>query len=268
MPRVVPSDVVRLIDSMFSWAADAPKSGQSPPQLGVHSLASVAAIVELVDRVPENLLILPSDEYAALVAGHAALRSAVHAWQSGDHQHYLAGIAGYGNRHPVNLLRNSLALCQDEWPSPETAELAFIPDVKLRDSVRLDISAANRDLANAEWKGSTVLAGSALEALLLWTLQQRPATDITQARGRVAQDKRLSKDPGADLERWHLSDYVEVAGELGIIKPGTVQQTRLAKDFRNLIHPGRATRLGQKCDRGTALSALAVVELVVRDLTP
>jgi hypothetical protein len=48
----------------------------------------------------------------------------------------------------------------------------------------------------------------------------------------------------------------------------TAQQARLGKDFRNLIHPGRASRLGKICDRGTALSALAAVEHVVRDLTP
>ena len=138
----------------------------------------------------------------------------------------------------------------------------------MRESIRLDISAANRDLANGEWKGATVLAGSAVEALLLWALQQRPAADITRAREAVTRDERLSRNPGDDLERWVLLDYVEVAGELSILKPESVQQARLAKNFRNLIHPGRVIRLGQKCDRGTALSALAAVELVVRDLTP
>jgi hypothetical protein len=112
------------------------------------------------------------------------------------------------------------------------------------------------------------LAGAAVEALLLWALLQRPAVDITRGRAAVTGDGRLTRDPGADLERWLLPDYVEVAGELGIIKQGTVQQTRLAQGFRNLIHPGRVIRLGVKCDRGTALSALAAVELVVRDLTP
>lgn len=43
---------------------------------------------------------------------------------------------------------------------------------------------------------------------------------------------------------------------------------RLAKDFRNLIHPGAAQRLAQNCDRATALSAVAAVEHVVRDITP
>jgi hypothetical protein len=44
-------------------------------------------------------------------------------------------------------------------------------------------------------------------------------------------------------------------------------QADLARDFRNLIHPGRAQRTGADCDRGTALTALAAIELVVRDLS-
>jgi hypothetical protein len=52
-----------------------------------------------------------------------------------------------------------------------------------------------------------------------------------------------------------------------VIKADTRTQARLAKDYRNLIHPGRAARLTQKCDRGTALVTVAAVELVIRDLT-
>ena len=64
-----------------------------------------------------------------------------------------------------------------------------------------------------------------------------------------------------------MHHYVEVATHLAIIKPDTATEARLAKDFRNLIHPGRAQRLAQKCDRGTALSSVAALELVVRDLS-
>ncbi len=51
-----------------------------------------------------------------------------------------------------------------------------------------------------------------------------------------------------------------------MIKEDTAIQARLAKDYRNLIHSGRAQRLGQICDRGTDLSAVAALERVVRDL--
>ncbi len=78
----------------------------------------------------------------------------------------------------------------------------------------------------------------------------------------------MNVNPGSDLEGpgWHLHEYVEVAAHMGVIKPDTATLVRLAKDFRNLIHPGPAARLGQKCDRATALGALAAVEAVARDL--
>ena len=102
-------------------------------------------------------------------------------------------------------------------------------------------------------------------------LQEREKDKLGVVRAAVVAllgGRPLSRDPGADLEGpgWHLHEYVEVAAHLGIIKPDTATLVRLAKDFRNLIHPGRAARLGQKCDRATALGALAAVEAVVRDL--
>jgi hypothetical protein len=145
MPRIVPSDVVRVLDSIFSWAKVPASVGQAPPQLDYHHLAPVAAIVELLDRVPDELLVLPPDEFAALVAGHAALRAAIRAWQSSDHRFYIAGIAGYEGQSPVHLLRRTLALCPDDWPTAATTALAFVQDAELRESIRLDISAATQD---------------------------------------------------------------------------------------------------------------------------
>jgi hypothetical protein len=55
---------------------------------------------------------------------------------------------------------------------------------------------------------------------------------------------------------------------LKLITGDTAQLVRLAKDARNLVHPGRAARLDQKCNRATALTALAAVEAVADDLTP
>ena len=74
------------------------------------------------------------------------------------------------------------------------------------------------------------------------------------------------RDPDANIEKWDLHEYTEVAAQLGIIKADTAAQVRLARTVRNLIHPGRAQRLGQKADRFTALSALAAVEGIARDL--
>jgi hypothetical protein len=130
------------------------------------------------------------------------------------------------------------------------------------------MGAINRALSNGEWKAATVLAGSAIEALLLWALQQRPPADIATAIDVLIASRTLTRRPNTDLEWWDLHEYTEVAANLAIIKSDTADQTRLARKFRNFIHPGRTQRLAQKCDRATALSAVAGVEHGVRDLTP
>ena len=82
-------------------------------------------------------------------------------------------------------------------------------------------------------------------------------------------EKEVSKDnPPSDRERWSLSQFVEVASELSLIKEKTLLAARLCNDYRNLIHPGRARPLGEKCNRGTALLAVAALEHVVGDLSP
>ena len=107
----------------------------------------------------------------------------------------------------------------------------------------------------------------------MWALKECDAKRSGSVRVAVIATlgggKPLTRDPGPDLEGqgWHLHEYVEVAAHLGILRADTASQVRLAREFRNLIHPGRSARLRQKCDRGTALSALAAVDLVVRDLS-
>ena len=137
--------------------------------------------------------------------------------------------------------------------------MEFIEDTDLRHNLRNDMSAINRTLVNSEWKAATVLAGSILEALLLWKLaKDRPQAMAT----KYAAQKKLKS-----LEDWHLLDYIETAAELDLLGDRTANQARLAKDFRNLIHPGRSVRLGESCNRGTALGAVAAVELVIEDIS-
>jgi len=113
-----------------------------------------------------------------------------------------------------------------------------------------------------------VLAGSIVEALLLWALCLRPLRDVQGALATLVDKKTLPKPKSVLPEDWGLNEYIEVAAELKIIKPDTATQARLAREFRNLIHPGREVRLGARCDRATALSAVAAVEHVLRDVTP
>jgi hypothetical protein len=260
MPRIVPSRVVNLIEKLF------PQS-QAQYTLGRGNAGQLAAIVNLVDSIPDELLTMDSDSYAGLVCSTAHIRQTLESWVSDrSARSNLDPIPGFPNESPVTLIRKALLKCPDESPAPSTAELSFIPDADLRANLRDDIGAINRALSNGEWKAATVLAGSAIEALLLWDLKTRHTAAVPTSVATLVANQTLQRQPAAALELWNLHEYIAVSENIGTITARTVIQVKLAKDFRNLIHPGRAERLGQKCDRATALSAVAGVEHVVRDL--
>jgi hypothetical protein len=262
MPRIVPSQVVKFIDKLF------PQSGGAET-LGKGNAGQLRAIVNLIEGIPDELLTMDSDSFAGLVCSVAYIRQTLESWSADrDYQSKLLPIPGFPNETAVTLVRKALAKCPDEAPAPSTAELNFITDAALRANLRNDIGAVNRALSNGEWKAATVLAGSAAEAMLLWALEQRPPEEITSAIAAARASGDLATKPDPNLDRWNLHEYIEVAANLKVIKPNTAKQTRLAKDFRNFIHPGVAQRLGEKCDRATTLSAVAGMEHVVRDLTP
>jgi len=262
MPRVVPSDVVSFIDSVWpnSQNNDISKNEDTP----------IAGLLDLTDQLPDELLVLDSTAYAEFICAKAHIRQRLSAWANNpDGPGWLGQMRGMPNRWPVAVIRKALKDCPNSHPAPDTAELNFIQDTNLRAALRIDLAEANRALSNSEFKAATVLAGSAAEALLLWALRQRQTADINLAitTARASGMMNANPDPN-DLDQWNLHQCIEVSAELGIIKPNTAKQARLAKDFRNFIHPGVAQRLGEKCDRATALSAVAGMEHVIRDLTP
>ena len=263
MPRVVPSQVLRFIGSM--------QLSESSQLVLMNSVGSpyLSALLSLVDQVPDDLLTMDSDAYSSLMYAKAEIRDILSTWKANQTAgHPLQRFQAHPSLSPVMKIRDALAKCPDESLAPGTSELSFIADEKLRTNLRNDIGAVHRALANGEWKGATVLAGSAAEALLLWALKQRPQADIASAVAALKAAGSLATKPDADLDRWNLYEFIQVAENLGVIKANTAKQALLAKDFRNFIHPGVAQRLGEKCDRATAFSAVAGMEHVVRDLTP
>jgi hypothetical protein len=141
------------------------------------------------------------------------------------------------------------------------ADLRFISDPDMRESIASDVMAANTALQNAEWKAATVLGGAAIERLLYWKLSPPQALQ-TQRDTAV---KRLTKPPSTNFDRWELSDFLAVAKALGAIGENTFKQADTARDYRNLIHPGRASRKNQVCNRATALAVISGLEHVIND---
>jgi hypothetical protein len=247
MPRTVPSQVVAFIDQNI------PDPNSPVLAVGHSTVAVLTAVIRLVEEIPTELLTISGEDYNSLIFGVESIQNLVSFW----HQK-VAGQVGNGGikgKNTLLVIRDALTKCPDQIPSPATADLLFVKEADLRDSIRLDISTAISALHNGEWKAATVLAGAAAEALLLWA--------VTNAPGLAT----LTPKPKGPTEGWGLGDLITVATSLGLIKAGTSQQTQLAKNFRNLIHPGRAKRIGEVCDRATAFTALAAVEHITRDLS-
>jgi hypothetical protein len=263
MPRVVPSQVVDVIDQVFPNAKDQKDHRDARFSIDKTYQNEMAAIVVLVDQIPSELLRLDPDDYVAFVLAVSAIKQIFHEWKIRNYA--LEHIHGYGHGHlnPVTILRNALVKCPDEGIEPSTSGLDYISDPDFKKNLQIDISSSNQALRNGEWKAATVLAGSVIEALLLWALQEVQATDPDKINNaRIG----LTSNPGQNLEKWKLYQLIDVAEEIVVITKDTATQSRLAKDFRNLIHPGRSARKQQICDRGTALSAIAAIEHVDRDL--
>jgi hypothetical protein len=264
MPRVVPSQVVAFIATLRDYR-DNPTRLANMNRVGAARLSS---ILDLVAEVPTELLTMDNPTYAEFILAKARIRTVLANWIADANANAGQRQVNFGAPNdPVAAIRDALSKCPDESPTPATSELTFITHTALRTNLRNDMGAVNRALSNGEWKAATVLAGSVIEALLLWALQQRPAPDITTAITALRSKGTLGRQPNAHLERWDLHEYTETAAHLGVIEPDTATETRLAKEFRNLIHPGRVQRLAQECDRGTALSCVAALEHVVRDLS-
>jgi len=263
MPRVVPSQVVDFIDALWPTAI-------KQKELNRGQAGQLSGLVDLVDQIPGELLTMQSGVYALFICAKGHIRHRLVYWATSDPNrgHDLGVMPGQPEQIPVTVIRDALSHCPDESPAPGTSELSFLTDDELRGNLGNDIGIINRALSNGEWKAATVLAGSAIETLLLWSLQRRRPADIAAAVATLRTSGELTRQPDTNLERWDLHEFTEVAANLGIIKADTATETRLAREFRNLIHPGRAQRLGQKCDRGTALSCVAALDHVVRDLTP
>jgi hypothetical protein len=259
MARVVPSQVVSVIHVLFPFTANQ----KQEVELDQQHQGRLTAILDLVDEIPPELINLSTGKYEDFLISRSIIRSNINTWQTRGGIGTLKYIPSYPTKHlnPLTVLRKCLELCPDEFPTTSTSELSFIQDDEFEKELRLDISRVNQALSNTEWKATTVLAGSVMEALLLWALNQEPPANIRSATTSL----KLKDDP-SELDKWTLGPLIKVAEKLNVISNMTATQAKLTQLFRNLIHPGRTKRLGEKCNRGTAMAAVAGLEFVVEDL--
>jgi hypothetical protein len=189
-------------------------------------------------------------------------------WSGAPHPGLAAQLrteAVFGGDNAIVAIVKVLRRCPDDAASENTASIMFVTDPQLRDDLRLDISTAFRTLGNGEYKAATVLAGSVSESLLLDRIQSIGIDQLRIAQSTVESERARRLD-SRGAEYWGLADYIDVAKALQLIRPETHTAAHLMRDFRNMIHPGRILRTGDRCTQATALIALGAMHRIIEDL--
>jgi hypothetical protein len=110
--------------------------------------------------------------------------------------------------------------------------------------------------------GALVACGSVVEGLLTFALLQRK--DTAQNSSKAHKDKKGTVLP---LEKWNLTNLIDVAAELNLIGKTAKQASWAVKEFRNFIHPYNLVAQSARPDQNLAVSALAAVEEITRSLS-
>jgi hypothetical protein len=257
MPRLVPSEIVKYIDDSFKFATDAT---QPKVDLGIDHIGRLSAIIAMVDHLPNELFVLPPGEYAELISQVEQIRGALRATVAHGSAYKFEG------KH-VWRIRRLLAKCPDSAPSDKVAgELRFVKDKVLRNVLRTDITEAYHCLTEGRWKAATVLAGSVIEALLVWRLSRYTAAQLMSAATAVVWPPS-QKAPKGPPDGWKFFQLIKVAAKIGAISSDAEKQADLARDYRNLIHSHKGVRAKEQCGKDTALGALSGVERVIREFS-
>ena len=131
-------------------------------------------------------------------------------------------------------------------------DLSFVSDPELRALIIDDYSEAKRTFAGKNYKSTIILCGSIAEALLTDALDRHRPTGITTTQ----------------LYKSDLAPLIDLAISNGLIKDTNLKEliTPIRK-YRNLIHPGVQLRKDLTPDESKAAIALAVIEILVKELT-
>jgi hypothetical protein len=137
MPKVVPSTVVAIIDKLFPMAATQKDEVAARFSISRTSQNEVMAIVDLVEKISDDLLVLKPSDYADFSIALSAMKSVMKFWEIRDHA--IENVKRLSNMNPISIIRQLLAKCHDEPLGRSPSTLQFIDDKDYRDSILLDI---------------------------------------------------------------------------------------------------------------------------------
>ena len=128
-------------------------------------------------------------------------------------------------------------------------EPAVLPIVEER------IEEVRRTLAVRAYLSVVVLCGSILEAVLLGNAQKEPGLFNRSRASPKGLDGKVKR-----FQDWTLAQFIDVASDVGILKPDVRKFSHGLRDFRNYIHPYQQLVSGFTPDEHTATVCFQVLK--------
>jgi hypothetical protein len=142
-------------------------------------------------------------------------------------------------------------------PVTQQREFLYIADEGLLALLHRDYQEVQRAFVAKCWKATIVLAGGAMEAILLDRLT------LDKERSVLA----TSAPKTTDLTRWDLSNLIKVAVELKLVNSSVEKLSHSVREYRNLIHPGNELRNKLTVGAEEARIAIEILNLIDRELS-
>lgn len=284
MSKVVPSQIVEFISKAFRGIDDAetPPRQRKPCVHGWSDGSNITALLDLLDKLPAKFInAIPSDNQWRYYAALGDMRYAKDLWivpkvpdtLNPWKDYKINSKPEFNGRTSIEFTRDVLFELPDQVPQLETSELLFLKnDPSFQLGIRQDVSTSYKLFDSHEYKASIVMAGSVIEALLVWLLQNQEYTLVIKARDEWnaenanSDGKNRTPIKSKKIEEWNLDTLINIADYLKQVSKDTVSSLHLSREYRNLIHPGRAMRKGLHPTRGSALNTLGGMERLIEEI--
>jgi hypothetical protein len=154
------------------------------------------------------------------------------------------------NSHSLRskIARRATPNREDRRTKTSVPEVSFMQQGVLRDFAARMAEEACLCFDARAYTATAILAGSAMEAILLDALQRRP---------RAAGQNDLAERP--------LSDLIQLALRSGLIGQSTTKLTHWIRENRNLLHPGRVLRQKRTVEREESEMCLSILKLICKE---
>jgi len=165
----------------------------------------------------------------------------------------------------INFDENSGEIKEDEFLKKEFSEISLEKiglDGIITETLKLRFEEIKKCLSANAPLSVIFLAGSTLEGILLGTALKYPK-EFNQSKSSPKDKEGKNKQ----FQNWTLSNYIDVACEVGLLMEDVRKFSHSLRDFRNYIHPYEQVSSGFNPDKHTATICWQVLKAAIYQLT-